>query len=64
VLPDALSQVKNAEDVERALAILKDSIYSDLCTTWQYNRKQGLYEEINILRQTIKVSEPKSVSLL
>jgi hypothetical protein len=64
VLPDEWPSLKQPEDIKHALVILKEAISSDLNFTWQYNRKQGLYEEINILRQTIKVSEPKPVIIL
>jgi hypothetical protein len=64
VLPSELPSLKQREDVEQALVTLKEAISSDLCSTWQYNRKQGRYEEINILRETTKYSEPNPVIIL
>jgi len=60
VLPTMWPRIEMAE-MENVISIVTESITSDLISTWQYNRRQGLYEESNILRQTIKVSEPKLV---
>ena len=63
VLPTMWPQIEMAE-MENVISIVTESITSDLISTWQYNRRQGLYEESNILCQTRKISKPKPVFLL
>jgi hypothetical protein len=60
ILPESLPLV-NMADLDHCLDILRDFVLHDLQTTWQYCRRQGLYESINILQETIKTIEPEPV---
>ena len=59
-LPETLA-LANLADNDHCLELLKEHIVSDLSTTWQFCRKQGLYESVNILKETVEYVEPKPV---
>jgi hypothetical protein len=59
-LPETLA-LNNLADNDHCIELLQQHIVNDLHTTWQFCRKQGLFESVQILKETVEVVEPKPV---